>query len=71
MQPSSVSPGARAAEKEIDSTYLSNPLVGYSFGEAAWYFLAHCEERLVIPVLKSELAVPQICAASPISFVRA
>jgi hypothetical protein len=31
--------------------------LGTRSAEAAWYFLAHCEERLVIPVLKSEVDV--------------
>ncbi len=47
-----VSLDVRAAEREIDSEYMSNPLVARSFGEAAWYFLAFCEDRLVAPTLK-------------------
>jgi len=44
-----VSPELRAVEREIDSAYLKNPLVKLAFGEAAWYFLAFCEERLILP----------------------
>ena len=47
-----VSGALRAAEKEIDSAYLTNPLVQREFGEAAWYFLAFCEERLIGPIVK-------------------
>jgi len=52
VRPDLVPPEVRAAEIEIDSAHRSNPLMRLSFGEAAWYFLAFCEERLVVPILK-------------------
>ena len=41
-----VSADLRAAESEIDTAYLDNPLTKLRFSESAWYFLAHCEERI-------------------------
>lgn len=42
-----VPPRLRQVEREIDTAYLVNPLTRRPFAEAAWYFLAHCEDLLV------------------------
>jgi hypothetical protein len=39
-----ISPEIRSAERQIDEFYRTNPLFQRPFAEAAWYFLAHCEE---------------------------
>lgn len=40
----SVSSELRKVEEEIDGFYLNNPLTKVPFAEAAWYFLALCEQ---------------------------
>ena len=55
-----VSPELREAEREIDSSHLSNRLMAKPFAEAAWYFLASCEEHLVAPMIN-----PSLLAAPP------
>ncbi len=52
MQTDLVSPLLRSVERDIDSAYMANPLVRRTFGESAWYFLAFCEERLLLPLIK-------------------
>jgi hypothetical protein len=42
--PDLVSPEVRAIEELVDAEYRSNPLFRMSLADAAWYFLAHCEE---------------------------
>ncbi len=44
MERDPVSKDLRAAERQIDTAYRCNPLFKMTFGEAAWYFLAQCEE---------------------------
>ncbi|MDZ4821149.1 MAG: hypothetical protein SGJ20_19485, partial [Planctomycetota bacterium] len=39
-----ITPDVQAVEKAIDAEYLKNDLSRLSFSEAAWYFLAFCEE---------------------------
>lgn len=41
-----VAPELRKAEIDVDRAHLENKLVGKPFSEAAWYFLASCEEHL-------------------------
>ena len=54
-----ISPALRAAEQQIDSAYLSNPLMRLPFAEAAWYFLAFCEERIILPIIRAmETGIP-------------
>lgn len=48
-----VSVPLREAEKEVDEAYRSNPLVRRTFGEAAWYFLAGCEEHNVRELVRA------------------
>jgi len=48
-----VSPELRAAESELDRAYRSNPLMSATFGEAAWYFLAGCEDFYVREVVRA------------------
>ena len=45
----------RKAETEIDRAHLANKLLSKPFGEAAWYYLALCEGRLVLPMLQPAL----------------
>lgn len=47
-----VSKELRAVEDEIDSYYRTNPLAHLPFAEAAWYFLAFCEEIHVRDILR-------------------
>lgn len=49
-----VSPELRAVEAEVDSAYSENPLTRIAFGDAAWCFLAFCEERMVLPLVREE-----------------
>lgn len=39
-----ITPDLEAVEKAVDAEYLKNRLARLSFSEAAWYFLAFCEE---------------------------
>src|SRR3954466_6645067 len=48
-----VSPALRAAEKEVDRAFSTNPLVARDFAEAAWSFLAFCEDRIMIPIFRT------------------
>ena len=47
-----LSPEVREAERFIDNAFLDNPLMSLRFGEAAWWFLAICEERFVHQLLR-------------------
>ena len=40
-----ISPDLEAVEREIDSDYRRNHFANIIFSEAAWYFLAFCEDR--------------------------
>ena len=53
----------RAAEQDIDNAHMDNPLVRMTFGEAAWYFMATCEERAVHQIVKAtnDEDVPTVC----------
>lgn len=42
-----VDPVLRCVERQIDQYYLCNPLLKLPFNEAAWLFLAFCEELFV------------------------
>lgn len=53
-----VSAELRRAELEIDQAHRSNGLVHLSFAEAAWYFLAFCEERFVTAIVAPGAAHP-------------
>jgi len=48
----SLSAELRAIEREIDNYHLSNLLTKRPFAEAAWYFLAFCEERVVHDIIR-------------------
>jgi len=64
-----ISPALRAAEQQIDSAHLSNPLMRLPFAEAAWYFLAMCEERIILPMIhamKIDVS-PSICEQTAIA----
>ena len=39
-----VAPEIREVDRQVDVAYRSNPLLKRPLSEAAWYFLAHCEE---------------------------
>lgn len=49
-----VSSDLRAVESEVDAFYLTNPLVSRPFAEAAWYFLAFCEEIVVREIVRAD-----------------
>ena len=50
-----ISPELREIESQIDDAYLTNELVEKRFAEAAWRFLAFCEERFVAPFYQTDL----------------
>ena len=52
-----VAPELRHAEHAIDRAYLDNKLVERPFPEAAWCFLAACEEYLVAPFIQSDVVI--------------
>lgn len=47
-----VSPELRAVEEQVDAAYGQNPLTRLAFGDAAWCFLAFCEERMLLPFFR-------------------
>lgn len=49
-----VSTELRAAEKEIDEAFRANPLTRLPFPEAAWYYLAACEEVFIAPIVNPD-----------------
>ncbi len=49
-QGSAVSPCLRAAEEQIDAAHKNLDIVGLPYTEAVWYFLALCEEHMVLPL---------------------
>lgn len=63
MEAPSVSPEIRAAEREIDSHHLMNPLMRQSFAVGAWNFLAACEEIQVREVVQQTETTNQEFAA--------
>jgi hypothetical protein len=62
-----VSEQLREVERQVDSAYLLNPLVGRPFAEAVWYFLAFSEDKaikpFVRPLISGELDDDFACAA--------
>lgn len=44
----------RAIEREIDAHHLLNPLTQRPFAEAAWYFLAFCEELMIREIIQEK-----------------
>ena len=47
-----IPPELREIEKEVDLWYLNNPLIKLDFAQAAWYFLAFCEELIIREVVE-------------------
>jgi hypothetical protein len=50
-----LSEALRAAERDVDSQYLANPLVHRPFGQAGWYFLAFCEEISIRDIIRQDV----------------
>lgn len=50
-----VSPELRAVEEVIDRAHLTNALTERHFAEAAWFFLASCEDHVVLSSLARDM----------------
>lgn len=60
----SISPALEAVERDIDGEYLRNYLTSLPFSEAAWYFLAFCEEMQFKSLEVDPVAGPHDLACS-------
>jgi hypothetical protein len=52
--PDLISESLRAVEREVDAYHLNNPLTRLPFAQAAWCFLAFCEERIVHEFVRAQ-----------------
>lgn len=53
-----IAPEVRAVESQIDQAHLKNDLTKKRFAEAAWRFLAFCEELFLRPFVQVDLGNP-------------
>ena len=51
-----VTPELRRVERLIDAAYKENRLVGRSFAEASWYFMAVCEDWFIVPRISDAMS---------------
>jgi hypothetical protein len=54
MPEDTISKELRAVEEEVDCHYRQNALVKEPFGRAGWYFLAFCEERYLLSIIRDD-----------------
>ena len=59
-----ITPALEAVERDIDGEYLRNYLTSLPFSEAAWYFLAFCEEMQFKSLEVDHVAGPHDLACS-------